>query len=489
MQNPPIIFCLLEKQKPFDLTYDIILAVLFTNSYGIAILGMCTMSIGNTIKMNAVTVDTLSHDGRGVAHVEGKTVFLEGGLPEEEVTYVLYKQRKAWDEGKVLSVVHPSQDRVIPRCDYFGVCGGCSLQHLNQAAQLKHKEQVLLEQLLHFGQVVPEGVLEPLKSDSWGYRHKARLSVRFVKKKNKILVGFKEKRSHFVLEMDSCEILHPKIGNILPDLKVVLSTLQAFQAIPQIEVAVGDAEAALVFRHLTPLTDVDKALLIDFGIQHQVHIYLQPEGVNSIEAIYPQGVNRLNYTLPDFGLTFLFHPVDFTQVNIEMNRQMVNRAMELLALKANDRVLDLFCGIGNFTLPMATLAKEVVGIEGNERMCERARENANHNQLKNVSFCVADLYTLDNNINQTEKATSEWLSKPYDAVLLDPPRTGASKEVLDLIAKTNASKIVYVSCNPATLARDVGVLVKQYGFRLAKAGIMDMFPHTTHVESIVLLLK
>lgn len=434
---------------------------------------------------NWVLIDALSHDGRGIARVEGKTVFLEGGLPGEQVSFASQKRRRRWDEGLVLNVMHPSPDRVQPRCEYFERCGGCSLQHLSTEAQLKHKEKVLLEQLRHFGQAVPENLLKPLGSGAWGYRHKARLSVRFVNKKNKILVGFREKHSHFVLDMERCEILHPKMQGVISALKTFIMTLQAYKTIAQIEVAVGDTIAALIFRHLEPISTVDKTALIAFGILHDLHIYLQVEGLNSIEAIYPKDVNRLQYTLPDFGLNFLFHPVDFIQVNVDMNRKMVKQAIDLLALKSTDRVLELFCGLGNFTLPMATMAKQVVGIEGSAHMCERARENAIHNHLENVEFYVADLYAVDI-LNECEQKP-EWAMGPYDAVLLDPPRTGVSLAVLDLIAKVGASKIVYVSCNPATLARDVGILVQQYGFCLITAGVMDMFPHTTHVESMVLL--
>lgn len=434
-----------------------------------------------------VFIDSFSHDGRGIARIEGKTLFLEGGLPGEEVSFSYLKRRSTWDEGKVLSVISPSEDRRIPKCEYFGTCGGCSLQHISSDAQLKHKEKVLLEQLHHFGQVVPETVLPPLESTTWGYRHKARLGVRFVSKKNKILAGFREKRSHFLLDMDHCEILHPKIASILLPLKTLLLSLQAFKTIPQIEVAVGDHEAALIFRHLEAMCAEDKALLIRFGTIYDIHIYLQPEGPASIEAIYPKDVNRLSYSLPDFGLEFLFHPTDFTQVNLDMNRKMVKCAMELLALSPTDRVLDLFCGLGNFSLAMARMAKQVVGIEGSEAMCTRARENAVHNQLDNVIFYSADLY--GDMLKKRAEPLPAWVTQTYDAILLDPPRTGASQSVLDLIIEVGASKIVYVSCNPATLARDVGILVQQYGFRLVSVRMMDMFPHTTHVESMVLLVR
>ncbi len=428
---------------------------------------------------NEALIHALSHDGRGIAHIDGKTVFLEGGLPGEIVNFVYNKRRSKFDEGTVLTVAQASSQREAPQCMYFGNCGGCSLQHLSSGAQLEHKQNVLLEQLEHFGQVRPQSVLEPLESANTGYRRKARLGVRFVKKKNKILIGFREKRSHFLLDMDSCEVLDPKISRILPALKLLISDLEAFNIIPQIEVAVGDEAAALVFRHMEALSEADKAKLIAFGIAQSLHMYLQPEGMDSIHAIYPENANRLSYQLPAFGLNFLFHPVDFTQVNFDINQKMVSRAVELLALKSTDKVLDLFCGLGNFTLPIATLAKEVVGVEGSELMCNRAAENALHNRLTNVKFYAADLYNLK---------AAPWLEEKYDAILIDPPRTGALP-VMDLIPTLGARKVVYVSCNPATLARDLGVLVHQHGFRLISAGVMDMFPHTTHVESIALLVK
>lgn len=433
------------------------------------------------------TIDTLSHDGRGVAHIEGKAIFLEGGLPGEAVSFVYQKRRNKFDEGTVVDVITPSKDRVVPKCVYFGTCGGCALQHISAEAQVIHKESVLLEQLLHFGQVEPETLLEPLTSPSWGYRRKARLGVRFVTKKNRVLVGFREKRSHYLLDMDHCEVLDPKIGQLISALSLLISGLKAVKHIPQIEVAVGDTEAALVFRHLEPINESDKRLFIAFGTAHEIDIYLQAEGLDSIEVLYTQQVvngpkiNRLSYRLPDFGLEFLFHPSDFTQINFDINQKMVKRAMELLALKPTDRVLDLFCGLGNFTLPIATLAQQVVGVEGSERMCERARENALHNQLSNTTFYAADLYALPVSL-------PAWAMAQYDSVLIDPPRTGA-EEVMDLINQVGASKVVYVSCNPATLARDIGILVHKHGFRLVATGIMDMFPHTTHVESIALLVK
>jgi 23S rRNA (uracil1939-C5)-methyltransferase len=424
-------------------------------------------------------VDALSHDGRGIAHIEGKTVFLDGGLPGETVSFIYNKRRTKFDEGTVLTVTQGSPDREVPKCVYFGTCGGCALQHLRPLAQIQHKQSVLIEQLRHFGQVVPETVLEPLESVSMGYRRKARLGVRFVTKKNKVLIGFREKRSHFLLDMDTCEVLDPKISQIIPALKLFIATLEALKSIPQIEVAVGDTEAALVFRHMEPLSESDKAKFIAFGMEHDLHIYLQSAGIDSIQAIYPKAVNRLSYQLPAFGLTFLFHPTDFTQVNFDINKKMVSRAIALLALKSTDRVLDLFCGLGNFTLAMATLAKEVVGVEGSEYLCKRAEDNALHNKLTNVKFYAADLYKLEE---------APWTQEHYDAVLIDPPRTGALP-VMDLISQLGVSKVVYVSCNPATLARDVGVLVHQHGFRLMTSGVMDMFPHTTHVESIALLIK
>ncbi len=431
------------------------------------------------------TIHALSHEGRGIAEVNGKTVFLEGGLPGEEVSFVYQKRRKKFDEGRVVHVINPSPDRVEPKCQHFDLCGGCTLQHMESSAQILHKQAVLLEQLRHFGGVEPETVLDPLIGPVWGYRRKARLGVRYVVKKEKVLVGFREKQSHFILDLKKCEILHPRIGDRLPEITTLISNLEAYRVIPQIEVAAGDKDVALIFRHLEPLCEGDKKSLVEFAKHTGFHLYLQSGGPETICPLWPNTLNYLTYKLKNFDLRFLFHPADFTQVHADINQSMVERALSLLQPKDTDRVLDLFCGIGNFTLPLAKFAHQVVGVEGSSELVRRAEENALHNRINNVKFYASD---LQSDILQSSTHQSHWAKECYDSVLLDPPRTGAFP-IMGLIPKLGVTRVVYVSCNPATLARDVGELVQKHKFRLVSVGVMDMFPHTTHVESIALLVK
>lgn len=422
----------------------------------------------------------LSHEGRGLAFIEGKTVFIEGALTHEIVQFVYKNRRPRFDEGVSVHVQKPSEDRVEPKCAYFNECGGCSLQHLKNDSQILFKQTVVLEQLQHFGNVSPQHILQPLKGFPFGYRRKARLSVKFVSKKEKVLVGFREKRGRFVADIDDCAILHPKIGGLLSILKKMILTLDVFKNIPQIEVAMGDEDIALVFRHMSALSKKDEETLSVFGHTHQVHIYLQPEGPKSVYKLWPlEGEERLRYRLDAFNIQFKFHPLDFTQINSEINQQMVAKAIELLDPKPSERVLDLFCGLGNFTLPLAQFAAEVVGVEGSLSMVERAIENACFNHVNNVEFFVEDL-------QKESYKEAPFASKKFDKILLDPPRGGAF-ELMSFIGNSTASKVVYVSCNPSTLARDLGELVNKYGFRLISLGVMDMFPHTSHVESIALL--
>lgn len=433
----------------------------------------------------SVNVVSLSHDGRGIAQINGKTTFIEGALPSEQVTLTYQKRRKKYDEASVLHIETSSPDRAIPQCEFFENCGGCSLQHLEPLSQVKHKEKVLLEQLKHFGGAIPEQILPPLTGPVYGYRRKARLGVKFVTKKDKLLIGFREKRSNFLLEMNGCETLHPKIGKLIPELNVLISSLTINKEIPQIEVAVGDTDSALIIRHLEPMADSDQERLRSFGEQHQIQIYLQPAGPNSIFPIWPQNCSsRLSYKLPEFDLQFQFHPADFTQVNSHINQLMVKQALDLLQPKPTEKILDLFCGIGNFTLPLAKYAQHVTGVEGSQTSVDRAIENAAHNNITNTSFYMSDLHSSA----QLLSNQAPWANQCYDSILLDPPRTGAL-ELMDLIPSLGAKKIVYVSCNPATLARDIGILTQKHGFTLVSTGIMDMFPHTTHVESIAYLVK
>ena len=425
-------------------------------------------------------IENLSHEGRGVARVEGKTVFIDGALPGEEVLFRYTRRRSRHDEGVVTEVLTASPQRVTPACEYYGMCGGCSLQHLDPVAQIEHKQSVLLEDLQHIGKVQLEKVLPPLTGPLWGYRQKARLGVRYVRKKERVLVGFREKHSAFLADMRHCKILAPQIGERLDDLSTVIGKLGCKDRIAQIEVALGDEGAALIFRNLVELADADRELLIGFGQQFDFQIYLQPKGPDSVHLLWPDSAT-LRYTLLEQGVTLEFLPNDFTQVNTAINRDMVTSAIELLEPAATDRVLELFCGLGNFSLPIAKQARQVVGVEGDAGLVERARQNARRNGIDNVEFHSANL--------MDDVRDLPWLHRQhYDKLLLDPPRSGAA-EVIPQLADTGARRIVYVACNPATLARDAGMLVHDQGYRLVSAGVMDMFPHTAHVESIALFVK
>lgn len=426
-------------------------------------------------------IHALSHDGRGITQINNKTAFIDGALPGEEITCRLIKKRRQIYEGEVVALRQNAAERVPAICSHFGVCGGCSLQHLNMQSQLELKQQTLLEQFKHFGQVTPDIILPPLNADTEGYRRKARLGVKYVIKKNKLLVGFREKSSNYLADLSECAVLHPHIGKRLPALSALVASLEAYQAIPQIEVAVGDEEAALIFRHLTPLNETDQQKLIQFGQTYSLQIYLQPNAPASLSKLYPPDRDdQLSYTLPDQHLTFLFHPLDFTQINLSMNRKMINQALALLKLEASDRVLDLFCGIGNFSLPIAQQVKQVVGVEGSQEMVSRSEANAAFNQIHNTAFYAANLEAPD--------TAAMWLQNTYDKILLDPPRAGA-KAILPFLAQMNAKRIVYVSCNPSTLARDAKDLVHHHHYRLTQAGIMNMFPHTSHIEAMALFEK
>lgn len=435
----------------------------------------------NNISQEPADIHALSHDGRGIAIIQNKTTFLAGGLPDETVTYKINQKKSTYMEGEVIDILKASPDRVTPPCPHFGICGGCSLQHMGITTQTKLKEQTLLEQLTHFGKVRPKALLAPLTASSLGYRRKARLGVRFVIKKDKLLIGFREKSSRYLADLSKCLVLHPKVGEKFPELAVLIRSLDCYQHIPQIEVAMGDDTVALVFRHMQPLTVDDTHKLIQFGEQHGFHIYLQPNPPANIHKIYPRDNNeRLTYSLPDQGLEFLFHPLDFTQINLEMNRLMVTQALSLLELTPEESALDLYCGIGNFTLPMAKQARWVTGVEGAQEMTVRANTNAAHNGIMNVDFHAANL--------MEPPANAIWMQKHYDKVLLDPPRAGAEAMIAP-IAAFKPKKIVYVSCNPATLARDAGKLVNEHGYCLQKVGIMNMFPHTSHIEAMAVFEK
>jgi 23S rRNA (uracil1939-C5)-methyltransferase len=421
-------------------------------------------------------VEDLNDDGRGVARIEGKVTFIDGALPRERVSVVVETHKRHYDHARVAEILEPSPDRVVPECGYFGVCGGCSLQHLRPGAQIAAKQHVLRERLRRFGGVEPEQWLPPLTGPIWHYRRSARLGVRNVDKKGGILIGFRERHSRFITPLDDCLVLDRRIAPLLPELRALVSRLSRYDRIPQVEVACGDAHAALVFRHLEPLTGNDRSGLIEFGRSHGIQIHTQAAGPESVTALWPDPIPPLSYDLPEFDLTLQFKPTDFIQVNGEINRQVVHRATELLSPESTDAVVDLFCGLGNFTLPLARRAGRVIGVESETRLVERARGNAALNHIANAEFRCADLY---------DEAWSKelWRLVRADKLLLDPPRGGAM-EALKHMPAVGPSRIVYVSCNPVTLARDAEYLVNFRGYRLARAGVMDMFPHTSHVESI-----
>lgn len=423
-------------------------------------------------------ITRLSHDGRGVAHCNGKTIFIDNALPGETVEYALLKRHKNFDEGAAVSVMNPSVQRVVPKCTSYSICGGCSFQHLASSAQIDEKQKVLAEQLKHIGGVTPLQWLEPLRGPSWGYRHKARLGVRYVEKKQQLFIGFREKYdSRLIADIKQCEILHPHVGHHVEKIKSIINELETKRHIPQIEIAIGDHVTALVIRHVLPLTDHDIKKLKELGQLHHYRIYLQPTNPSSIHCIWPESTpHLLSYYLDDYALEMQFHPSDFTQINPEINRQMVKLAIELLDCQPDDVIGDLFCGLGNFTLPLAKQCQQIFGIEGDPEMVQRAQHNARHNQIDNAQFHCTDLF----NPTSLANFTLPELTK----ILLDPPRAGAL-EICQQIKQFNAQRIVYVSCNPATLARDAKEIVS-HNYQLTAAGIIDQFPHTSHVEAIAL---
>jgi 23S rRNA (uracil1939-C5)-methyltransferase len=432
-------------------------------------------------------VESLDLEGQGVAHnAEGKVVFIEGALPGEEVQVQVHRKKNNWEQASMTALRRESSQRVVPRCRYFGVCGGCKLQHFHVGAQLATKQRALEDALWHLGKVKAERVLRPIEGPPWGYRYRARLSVRHVAKKGKVLVGFHERKSSYVADMDSCEVLPPHVSALLPKLATLISGMDQRDRLPQIELAVGSQVTALVLRHLELLSAADLARLRDFAAAHPIQWWLQPKGPDTVHRL-DVGGPQLDYTLPEFGITMPFKPTDFTQVNHHINEVLVGRALRLLAAQPHERVIDWFCGLGNFTLPIATQAREVLGLEGSEPLVARSRENAALNGLTaKTSFVARNLFE----ITPAELASYG----PADKWLVDPPREGAfalAKALADLHADpalapgyTLPERIVYVSCNPATLARDTGLLVHQAGYRCTAAGSVNMFPHTAHVESI-----
>jgi 23S rRNA (uracil1939-C5)-methyltransferase len=422
-------------------------------------------------------VDGLTHEGEGVVH-QGKTVFVAGALPGERIRFRRSRRHRQHDEGVLLEVLEPSAQRTVPRCAHFGVCGGCALQHLDPAAQLAAKESELRHALTRGAQVTPARWLAPLAGPVWGYRRRARLGAKFVRKKAKVLVGFRERAAPYVAELTRCEVLAPPAGELIEPLARLIDALSIRELLPQVEVSVADGATALVLRVLAAPAAEDLVLLRAFAQRHAVQFYLQPGGLDSVAPL-DAAAPPLQYRLAQFGLALEFAPTDFIQVNGAVNQALVGRAVELLQLDANSQVLDLFCGLGNFTLALARSARLAVGVEAEAALIERARGNAQRNGIGNAQFHLA-------NLAQPPDPAAAWLRHPYSHVLLDPPRTGA-REVLAAVAALRPQRVLYISCHPGSLARDLGVLVNEHGMVLEAAGVVDMFPHTTHVESIALL--
>lgn len=424
-------------------------------------------------------IESLDHEGRGVAHRDGKAIFVDGALTGELVEAQSYRKKPSYEQAQVTRILKASPYRVAPRCRWFGVCGGCTHQHLHEAAQVAAKQRVLEDCLAHIGKVRPGVMLSPIHGPTWGYRRKARLSVRNVPRKGSILVGFHERRSSYVADMLGCEVLPPHIGRLLPELRRLVAELSVRDRLPQIEVAVGEAVSVLVLRHLEPLSPADEVLLRDFADRHGVQIWLQPKGPDSAHPFHPLDAPPLAYRLPEFDLTLPFRPTDFTQVNQDVNRMLVRRAISLLDPRPGERIADFFCGLGNFTLPIARRGAEVLGVEGAFPLVQRALDNARLNGLaERCRFQYLDLFQITPPVLAALGRFDKWL--------IDPPRDGAI-ELVKAVPETDAPRrIVYVSCNPATLARDAAVLVHTKGYRLEAAGVANMFPHTAHVESIAL---
>jgi len=451
---------------------------------------------------DALTIESMDLEAQGVAHrADGKVVFVDGALPFEVVRANVHRKKNNWEMASLLEVIKQSSQRVTPHCSHFGLhagaCGGCKMQHLDASAQIAVKQRALEDNLWHLGKVKPETVLRPIQGPSWGYRYRARLSVRYVIKKGEVLVGFHERKSRYVADMRHCPILPPHVDAMLLPLRELIGSMEARETLPQIELACGDAVTALVLRHMEPLSESDLQALRTFAEKHQVQWWLQSKGPDSVQLMDGALGNVLSYDLPEFGITMPFKPTDFTQVNPHINRVLVSRALRLLDVQSDERVIDWFCGLGNFTLPLATLAREVLGIEGSEAMVARAGENLAFNQSKRcelhgarnlapTKFAARNLFEMTPEALRLDGVAEKWL--------VDPPREGAYSLVQALAALRQSTdgkadwvapkRIVYVSCNPATLARDAGVLVNEAGYKLSFAGAVNMFPHTAHVESM-----
>lgn len=425
------------------------------------------------------SVAALTHEGEGIVRA-GKTAFVGGALPGERIRFRRVRRHRSHDEGQLLEVIESSPDRVTPRCSHFGVCGGCALQHLSADRQIEIKQLELRDALERVAKVTPATWLEPLRGPQWGYRRRARLGARYVPKKGRVVVGFRERLAPYIAVLDHCEVLAPPVGALIGPLSAMLTGLATREHIPQIEVAIAQNVTALVFRVLRPLPEGDVAALREFAEQHRLRIYLQTGGLGSVAPLDADpNPEPLRYSLPEFGVDYDFAPTDFVQINAAINESMVSRVISLLELDAGSRVLDLYCGLGNFTLPLARRAAAVLGIEGDAALIERARHNAAVNGFTNVQFLAADL-------TQPLPVNAPYLANGFTHLVLDPPRAGAL-EVMPTIAHLAPRKVAYISCHPGSLARDIGVLVHEFGFALRAAGVLDMFPHTAHVESMAIL--
>jgi len=439
-----------------------------------------------------LAIESLDTEARGVGHfsnedgTQGKVVFVEGALPRERVEFSTFRKKTNWEAAKMTVLHKESSERVQPKCSYFGICGGCSMQHLDPTAQVAMKQRILEDNLKHIGKVQPQTMLRPVHGPTWGYRYRARISVRNVPKKGGVLVGFHERKSIYVTDMKSCEVLPPHVSAMLVPLRGLIASLSITDKLPQIELAIGQGVetrmTAMVLRIMAPLSPSDEEKLKAFADQYQIHWWLQPAGPDSAYQYYPLE-GELHYTLPEFGIRMPFKPTDFTQVNHQINRVLVARALRLLDVQPDERVADLFCGLGNFTLPIATQAREVVGIEGSTTLTERALENARENGVDyKTSFYCRNLFEA--------KAEDFIALGKFDRMLIDPPRDGAQAvcEALVGLGESNPEmlpkRIVYVSCSPSTLARDAAILVNQGRYMLKNAGVVNMFPHTSHVESM-----
>ena len=429
-------------------------------------------------KIYELNIESLSHEGRGISHHDNKIVFTLGALPGEKVVASRSLSRAKYEEADIVEILQPSPDRIEAKCAVYGICGGCSFQHLSSQDQINAKQGWLQSAFMGQAKVLPKEWLDPLQVKSWGYRRKARLGVRYVNKKDKVLVGFRERRSSFITVMERCEVLHPLLGDNLELLGECIGKLSVKFHVPQIEVAIAELDTILILRHLQPLASEDEVILQEYGEKLKITWYTQSGGLETVKPL-TEDVS-LSYSLPDHDIIISFLPTDFTQVNFELNQKMINLALKLLDLNKEDIVIDLFCGLGNFTLPISRYVKKVVGIESDSGLVERAKQNASQNGISNTSFYKADLFE--------DVSGFEWFrGKKYNKALIDPARSGAI-EIVKLLPKLGVERLVYVSCNPSTLARDTSRLI-DLGFTLDSAGVMDMFPQTAHVESIALFLK